>query len=313
MNTRSKAGCSAWTTTAPQSIPRLRVNKASAKQREAAQATDPDTADPGTDPTDSASSSHEVPRSYCPPPAQGNRPATTKPSSSDNTTSKPAPTTTQRRARDPPPAFVDTRNLRQNQPNRFHNHSQHHAKRHHQHWQTRCRTGQTSADHPPPAPTPPPSPTPKPSQDMNDHDATDLMQRTLPPPSQSPQQQHATAGSPQLPHTATTDVVMPTQPQNNTMPSTDNTPQRPNIDTTPQHPHPTTPTAAVLSMRTTLPLPGSQPTNNPLTLRIWQGVEAQLMAIRRLATNATQAPIARAAESALADLLVDCGGGRRLG
>ena len=45
----------------------------------------------------------------------------------------------------------------------------------------------------------------------------------------------------------------------------------------------------------------------------WQSVEAQLMEIRRLASNTTQEPIARAADNALIDLLVDSHEPRRRG
>ena len=71
------------------------------------------------------------------------------------------------------------------------------------------------------------------------------------------------------------------------------------------------------STQSTLPLPGADtnPAQPPQATHThsWQRVEAQLMEIRRLASNATQEPIARAADNALIDLLVDSHEPRRRG
>ena len=103
-------------TTAPPSILKLRAHKATAKP--------PDHTPPQQQPNteedhhDTASSSHEVPRSYYPPPTQQQKPTTETNSSSSSGPNAPA-TSAARDQHDPPPAFVDKRRLRENQPDRL--------------------------------------------------------------------------------------------------------------------------------------------------------------------------------------------------
>ena len=176
-----------------QGILRLRANKASAKQREAAQATDPPTPPtlPATDPNDhhsTASSSHEMPRSYYPPPAQQQKPTTTTNRSSSTNPTTPASKTTEPRHHDPPPAFVDTRQLRQNQPNRLPQPQPDPAR------QTpspalaeRLQDGRNTGKTPTPSPSNGPSPPPAAAADPTDPDTTNFMQHTPPPFQTTPQ------------------------------------------------------------------------------------------------------------------------------
>ena len=137
--------------TAPQSILRIRAHKTTSKQaREQAQ-------QPHTDTTthhDTASSSHETPRSYYPQPAHQPKPAAQASSSSDQPPdTQPGTQTTGRQ--DQPPAFVDKRRLREGQPDRLPN-PQPETARHGPTpaLATRLQDGRTIGRPPQPSPTP---------------------------------------------------------------------------------------------------------------------------------------------------------------
>ena len=284
---------------APPSILALRATKETSKrqQQQRHEATTKPQGQPNqqaTDATDShsaSSSSHEKPRFYYPTPTLPQK-TDTAVSSTDTTygdTRQPPPTTTRREATRP--AFVDTRRLREHQPNRL---PQPQAQSPHNHARpsptlaTKLQDGRRIG----PAPAPPtkgssPTPTPPPDHSGGPNEATSLMQQ--------PQSIAKTLTQPT--DTATASEGLHTKDEQPTPP--------------PPTAHSTMP-PPLQSLRgsnnTTLPLPGntevpSLPTSPPP--RSWQRVETQLEEIRRLAEHQAHQPITAAAETALIDLLVD--------
>ena len=238
-----------------------------------------------------SSSSHEKPRSYYPTPTLPQKPDTTV-GSTDTThgdTRQPPSATTHRNATHP--AFVDTRRLREHQPDRL---PQPQAQSSHNHARpsptlaTKLQDGRRIG----PAPAPPakensPTPTPPPDHSDSLNDATNLMQqphsiaKTLTQPTD-------TATASESPHTKDGQPTPPPPTEHSTMPPPPQSPRGSN--------------------HATIPLPGNTeapplPTSPPP--RSWQRVETQLEEIRRLAEHQAHQPIATAAETALIELLVD--------